>query len=154
VSRDADKTFKTQVVGPDQKIIEKRINRIVKEYTDNVEFRFESIDLIDDDLQSRINDRYLRTEVITPNEVRETMGLTQRNEGDEVLPFPSNVKMKQLEMDEEQAKEEAKKPEGAPDGNDNAESGSPPKAGPDRDGGQTPAAVTGERRERGEAQDE
>jgi capsid portal protein len=154
VSRDADKTFKTQVVGPDQKIIEKRINRIVKEYTDNVEFRFESIDLIDDDLQSRINDRYLRTEVITPNEVREAMGMTQRTEGDEILPFPSNVKMKQLEMDAEQAKEEAKKPEGAPDGNDNAQSGSPPKAGPDRPGGQAPTAVTGERRERGEAQDE
>jgi capsid portal protein len=154
VSRDADKTFKTQVVGPDQKIIEKRINRIVKEYTDNVEFKFESIDLIDDDLQSRINDRYLRTEVITPNEVRETMGMTQRIEGDEVLPFPSNIKMKQLEMDEEQAKEEAKRPAGAPDGNNNAESGSPPKAGPDQPGGQAPTAVTGERRERGEAQDE
>jgi PBSX family phage portal protein len=154
VSRDADKTFKTQVVGPDQKIIEKRINRIVKEYTDLVNFRFETIDLIDDDLQSRINDRYLRTEVITPNEVREQMGVPQRTGGNEILPFPSNVRMRQLDMDEKEKKEEAKKPPGAPDGNDNAESGSPPKAGPDKPGGQAPTAVTGERRERGEAQDE
>ena len=154
VSRDADKTFKTQVVGPDQKIIEKRINRIVKEYTELVNFRFETIDLIDDDLQSRINDRYLRTEVVTPNEVREQMGIPQRSGGNEILPFPSNVRMRQLDMDEKEKKEEAKKPPGAPDGNDNAESGSPPKAGPDKPGGQAPTAVTGERRERGEAQDE
>ena len=154
VSRDADKTFKTQVVGPDQKIIEKRINRIVKEYTELVNFRFETIDLIDDDLQSRINDRYLRTEVITPNEVREQMGIPQRSGGNEILPFPSNVKMRQLDMDEKEKKEESKKPEGAPDGNNNAESGSPPRAGPDREGGQAPTAVTGERRERGEEQDE
>ena len=154
VSRDADKTFKTQVVGPDQKIIEKRINRIVKEYTELVNFRFETIDLIDDDLQSRINDRYLRTEVITPNEVREQMGIPQRSGGNEILPFPSNVRMRQLDMDEKEKKEEAKKPPGAPDGNDNAESGSPPKAGPDRAGGQAPTAVTGERRERGEKEDE
>jgi PBSX family phage portal protein len=154
VSRDADKTFKTQVVGPDQKIIEKRINRIVKEYTELVNFRFETIDLIDDDIQSRINDRYLRTEVVTPNEVREQMGIPQRTGGNEILPFPSNVRMRQLDMDEKEKKEEAKKPPGAPDGNDNAQSGSPPKAGPDRPGGQAPTAVTGERRERGEAQDE
>jgi PBSX family phage portal protein len=154
VSRDADKTFKTQVVGPDQKIIEKRINRIVKEYTELVNFRFETIDLIDDDIQSRINDRYLRTEVVTPNEVREQMGIPQRTGGNEILPFPSNVRMRQLDMDEKEKKEEAKKPPGAPDGNDNAESGSPPKAGPDKPGGQAPTAVTGERRERGEAQDE
>ena len=154
VSRDADKTFKTQVVGPDQKIIEKRINRIVKEYTELVSFRFETIDLIDDDIQSRINDRYLRTEVITPNEVREQMGVPQRSGGNEILPFPSNVKMRQLDMDEKQKKEESKKPEGAPDNNNNAESGSPPKAGPDREGGQAPTSATGERRERGEEQDE
>ena len=62
--------------------------------------------------------------------------------------------MRQLDMDEKEKKEESKKPEGAPDGNNNAESGSPPRAGPDREGGQAPKAVTGERRERGEEQDE
>ncbi len=150
VSRDADKTFKIQVVGPDQAIIEKRFNRIVKEFTDLVTFRFETIDLIDDDIQSRINDRYLRTEVISPNEVRQELGLPQRHGGNEILPFPSRIRMAQLEIDQE---EQSKEP-GAPEENDNAQSGSPERAGSDREGGQTPTADTGERRERGEAQDE
>ena len=110
----------------------------MQDNTFHVSFRFETIDLIDDDIQSRINDRYLRTEVITPNEVREQMGVPQRSGGNEILPFPSNVRMRQLDMDEKEKKEEAKKPPGAPDGNDNAESGSPPRAGPDRERGQAP----------------
>jgi PBSX family phage portal protein len=147
VSRDADKTFKTQVVGPDQAIIEKRINRILKEFTSAVVFKFESIDLIDDDLQSRINDRYLRTEVITPNEVRESIGKPQRFGGNEALPFPSKVRLAQIEAD-------GSNPEGAPEGNDNGQSGTPERAGADREGRKTPASVTGERKERGEVQNE
>ena len=129
VSRDADKTFKVQVVGPDQKIIEKKINNIVKEFTDLLDFRFEQIDLVDEDVQSKIRDRYLRTEVVSPNEVRNMLGLPDRDDGDEELPFPSNIRKMELLMQtgvnpftgEDMVEEEPKRPEGAPEGNDNAD---------------------------------
>ena len=82
VSRDADKTFKTQVIGPDQSVVEKRLNRVIAEFSDMVVMQFKRIDLIDEDIQSKINDRYLRTEVIAPNEVRQQLGLPERTDGD------------------------------------------------------------------------
>lgn len=129
VSRDADKTFKVQVVGPDQKIIEKKMNAVVREFTDLLEFRFEQIDLVDEDVQSKIRERYLRTEVMSPNEVRSNLGLPDRDEGDDVLPYPSNIRLMELEMQtgvnpftgEDMEDKTPSKPEGAPEGNDNAQ---------------------------------
>lgn len=138
VSRDADKTFKIQVIGPDQSIIEKKINRIVAEFTDLLQFKLKKIDLLDEDMESRIHDRYLRTEVITPNEVRAKIGLPEKSEGDEVLPFPTKVK-----------KEDA----GAPIGNSNNASSNPPKSR--TDSGETPSGSreAGDQAERGQNQD-
>ena len=157
VSRDADKTFKNQVIGPDQKIIEKKLNRIVKEFSDKKSFKFAEIDIIDEDLRSRIWDRYLRTEVITPNEVRSKIGLTALGDGDVVLPYPTKlVKEKQdFEMGVSAATGEPmpQKP-GAPEGNTNAHAGSPPKASQDSAAGESsPADQTTGRQERGAAQD-
>jgi len=151
VSRDADKTFKVQVVGPDQKIIEKKINQIIKEFTDLVEFEFEQIDLVDEDVQSKIRERYLRTAVISPNEVRESLGLPDREDGDDVLPYPSVLKEMDLLMQtgvdpftgEDIEEKEPKKPEGAPEGNSNA---SEPPRGDD-------SASDGEREDRGSGQE-
>jgi PBSX family phage portal protein len=140
VSRDADKTFKTQVIGPDQAIIEKKINKIVSEFTDSILFKFEKIDLIDEDIKSRIHDRYLRTEVITPNEVRGELGLPERMEGDDVLPYPT--KMKQNESG------------GAPPGNSNNQSSSPRRAVSDTPQGSSDPRETGDQAERGQRQDE
>jgi PBSX family phage portal protein len=138
VSRDADKTFKVQVIGPDQAVIEKKINKIVEEFTDMVSIRFKSIDLVDDDIQSRIYDRYLRTEVVSPNEVRGELGLPERNDGDEVLPFPTKIK---------------KEGPGAPPMNSNNQSSNPPRARVDTPEGASDANETGSRSERGEQQD-
>lgn len=141
VSRDADKTFKTQVIGPDQAIIEKRINRIIAEFTDLIVLRFKRIDLIDEDIQSRINDRYLRTEVITPNEVRSSLGLPERTEGDEVLPYPTKLKAKETGV-------------GAPPGNSNNQSANPPRAYSDRPEGATDPRDSNDQAERGQMQDQ
>lgn len=138
VSRDADKTFKTQVIGPDQAIIEKRINRIVSEFTDLLCLRFKRIDLVDEDIQSRIYDRYLRTEVISPNEVRSYMGLPERMDGDEVLPFPTKIK---------------REGPGAPAGNSNNQSEFPPKARVDTPAGSSDNVANGDQAERGQNQD-
>jgi PBSX family phage portal protein len=142
VSRDADKTFKTQVIGPDQSVIEKKINRLISEFTDLVTIKFNRIDLIDEDIQSRIYDRYLRTEVVSPNEVRNELGLPEREEGDEMLPFPTKLKAMQT----------GRGP-GAPEGNSNNESAVPRKARADTPEGSTDPRDTGDQAERGENQD-
>jgi PBSX family phage portal protein len=138
VSRDADKTFKMQVIGPDQAVIEKKINRIVAEFTDLLQLKLKKIDLMDEEMESRIYDRYLRTEVMSPNEVRGKVGLPERKDGDEVLPYPTNVK---------------KEGAGAPVGNSNNAAAIPPKSR--SDAGTTPSGVqgSGDQKERGQAQD-
>jgi len=142
VSRDADKTFKTQVIGPDQSVIEKKINRLISEFTDLITIKFNRIDLIDEDIQSRIYDRYLRTEVVSPNEVRNELGLPERSDGDEVLPFPTKLK-----------KEQGSNGPGAPEGNDNNASAVPRKARADTPEGSTDPRDSGDQAERGENQD-
>lgn len=140
VSRDADKTFKTQVVGPDQEVIEKRLNRIMGEISSLFTIQFKRIDLIDEDIQSRINDRYLRTEVISPNEVRSGLGLPERKDGDIVLPFPTKIK-KELGG------------AGAPPGNSNNQSSQPPNARVDTPSGASDPRSSGDQAERGQNQD-
>jgi PBSX family phage portal protein len=138
VSRDADKTFKMQVIGPDQAIIEKKINRLLSEFTDLLQFKLKKIDLLDEDMESRIYDRYLRTEVISPNEVRGKIGFPERKDGDDVLPYPTKVKQESA---------------GAPVGNSNNAASNPPKSR--SDSGATPSGVqdSGDQKERGQSQD-
>jgi len=157
VSRDADKTFKMQVIGPDQRVIEKRINRIIAELTDFLKFKFDEIDIIDEDLRSRIHDRYLRTEVLKPNEVREDIGKEPIEGGDEVLPYPPKAKLQggssgsgvgaPIGNNNAQG-------HGAPVGNTNAQGASPPRSRQDSNSTEsTPESSTGTARERGQAQD-
>jgi PBSX family phage portal protein len=138
VSRDADKTFKTQVIGPDQAVIEKKINKIIAEFTDLLTLKFKRIDLVDDEMQSRIYDRYLRTEIITPNEVRGHLGYPERSDGDEVLPFPTKIK---------------KEGAGAPPMNSNNQSAFPRRASADTADGAVDPRQNGDQAERGQNQD-
>jgi PBSX family phage portal protein len=84
-SRDADKTFKEQVTRPTQAIFEKRINMIVAEKSDVFLFKLNELSLTDEDTQSKIDERYLRMQVIVPNEVRARMGLPGIDGGDKVV---------------------------------------------------------------------
>jgi len=158
VSRDADKTFKVQVIGPDQKIIEKKINGIVQEFSSSKVFKFAEIDIIDDDIRSRIWDRYLRTEVVTPNEVRTNLGMTPLEDGDVTLPYPTKLQKEKNDFDMKQAEESGEQlpnPSGGQQGNNNSLSGSPPKSRQDAVNAESsnPDQTEG-RRERGQAQDE
>jgi len=85
VARDADKTFKEQVCRPSQMILEKKINRIFEEKTDALLLKFNELTLTDEDTQSKIDERYLRMQVITPNEVRIRKGMIPIEGGDEVV---------------------------------------------------------------------
>jgi PBSX family phage portal protein len=158
VSRDADKTFKVQVIGPDQKMIEKKINRIVKEFSDMKTFKFAEIDIIDDDIRSRIWDRYLRTEVVTPNEVRAKLGMNPLEAGDHPLPYPTRLQEEKNKFDMEQAEktgEPTANRGGGQVGNNNALSGSPARSRQDAANAESSSADdTDGRRERGERQDQ
>ena len=80
-----DRTFKEQVARPAQRTIEKLINRIVKEKTDILELKFNELTLTDEIAQSQILERYVKTQIMVPNEAREILGLPQRPDADE--PF-------------------------------------------------------------------
>lgn len=80
-----DRTFKEQVARPMQRNIEKLVGRIIKEKTDILELRFNELTLTDEITQSQILERYVKTQIMVPNEAREVLGLPQRPDGDE--PF-------------------------------------------------------------------
>jgi PBSX family phage portal protein len=85
VARDADKTFKEQVCRPAQMILEKKINAIFEEKTDALVLKFNELTLTDEDTQSQIDERYLRMQVITPNEVRIRKGMIPVEGGDKMV---------------------------------------------------------------------
>ena len=84
-AKDADKTFKEQVCRPRQEELEFKINLLVREFTDAFTLRFNELALTDEETQSRIDDRYLKDQVILPNEVRARKGLAPIAGGDKVL---------------------------------------------------------------------
>lgn len=85
IARDADKTFKEQVVGPKQRVLEKKLNRIISEFTDAFELKMNEMTLTDEDTRSKINERYRKTGVLTGNEVRIEMGLQSISGGDTLV---------------------------------------------------------------------
>lgn len=84
-SRDADKTFKEQVCRPEQKIAEKKLNKIFREVTDIFELKLNELTLTDEDTLSKIDERYLRWGVMVPNEVRARWGWTGIKDGDKAV---------------------------------------------------------------------
>ena len=84
-AKDADKTFKEQVCRPMQEVLEYKVNKVIKDFTDMFELRFEELSLVDEETQSRIDDAYLKDKVILPNEVRSRKGLAPIEGGDDPL---------------------------------------------------------------------
>lgn len=83
IAADANKTFKEQVCAPEQKIFEKKLNRIVKEITDAFELKLNEMALTDANTQSQIDDRYIKNGTWTSNEVRIRDGMPAIEGGDE-----------------------------------------------------------------------
>src|SRR6056300_282854 len=77
-----DRTFKEQVARPAQKTLEKIMNKIVREQTDLLDFKFNELTLTDEIAQSQILERYVKNQIMVPNEAREILGLPQRSDGD------------------------------------------------------------------------
>jgi PBSX family phage portal protein len=85
-----DRTFKEQVARPAQSNLEKMMSKVIKEKTDILEFKFNELTLTDEIAQSQILERYVKTQIMVPNEAREKLGLPQRPDGDE--PFEMSTR--------------------------------------------------------------
>lgn len=95
VARDADKTFKEQVCAPEQKVLEKKLNKIIKELTDAFELKLNEMTLTDADTQSKIDERYVKTGVVLPNEVRADKGMPGIEGGNERVDLNAKDKIAQ-----------------------------------------------------------
>jgi PBSX family phage portal protein len=94
-ARDADKTFKEQVCRPEQRILEKKLNKIFREVTDVFVLKLNELSLTDEDTQSKIDERYLRLGTVVPNEVRARKGLPGIKGGDDQIQMSPQVKAEQ-----------------------------------------------------------
>lgn len=91
----SDRTFKEQVCRPKQRMLEKVINKIIREKTDIVRFKFNELSLTDELAQSQIDERYLRNQVVVPNEIRQRIGLPMRQDGNNILEMNARVRAEQ-----------------------------------------------------------
>ena len=80
-----DRTFKEQVARPAQDKLNKMVNKIIREKTDILDFKFNELTLTDEITQSQILERYVKNQIIVPNEARTILGMAQRDGGDEPL---------------------------------------------------------------------
>lgn len=92
-SKESERTFKEAVCRPEQRIIEKKLNKLFGELTDIFRFKLKEYSLTDEQIQSEIDERHLRWGVKTPNEVRETLGLQPRQDGDGDEPLDQRTLM-------------------------------------------------------------
>lgn len=82
-----DRTFKEQVARPMQDQLEKQINKIIREKTDILQFAFNELTLTDEIAQSQILERYVKNQIMVPDEAREILGMPQRPDGDGNQPL-------------------------------------------------------------------
>lgn len=97
VARDADKTFKEQVCGPEQETLEKKVNLIIKDVQGEqhiFDFSLNELTLTDEDTQSKIDERRVKTGQRTANELRVRDGLPAHKDGDQLIDL--NAKSKQM----------------------------------------------------------
>jgi PBSX family phage portal protein len=80
-----DRTFKEQVARPAQRNLEKILNKIIREKTDVLEFKFNELTLTDELAQSQILTNYVKNQIMVPNEARELLNLPEREESDSMI---------------------------------------------------------------------
>ena len=86
-----DKIFKEQVTRPAQDALEIQVNRVIAEFTNAFTLKFEELTLTDELSQAQIDQIYLTTQVIKPNEVRMRMGKNPIDSGETVFDPAANA---------------------------------------------------------------
>lgn len=80
-----DRNFRDQVAKPLQEYVAKAMNKIIREQTDLIELKFNEVSLTDEIAESQILERYVKNQILVPNEAREKIGYAQRDGGDDPL---------------------------------------------------------------------
>lgn len=93
VARDADKTFKEQVCQPEQRVFEKKLNKVIKEFTDLFLLKLNELTLTDENTQSQIDERRRKTGTETANEQRTKRGQPSIEGGDELVDLNAPAKI-------------------------------------------------------------
>jgi capsid portal protein len=93
VARDADKTFKEQRCRPEQAMLEKKLSKIWKEFTDMFYMKLNEMTLTDEETQSKIDERRIKTGTDTQNEQRARRGLPSVDGGDELVDLNAASKI-------------------------------------------------------------
>jgi PBSX family phage portal protein len=94
-SRELDRSFKEQVIRPQQELIESKVNWIIEEKTDLFKLTFNEFTLTDEDTQSQIDERDLRMGALLPNERRSKLGLPPHDEGNTPVQLTAQQKADQ-----------------------------------------------------------
>lgn len=77
-----DRTFKEQVARPAQTNLEKMIQKVIREKTDALEFKFNELTLTDEISQAQILTEYVKNKILVPNEARTVLGYPHIEGGD------------------------------------------------------------------------
>lgn len=102
-SKDSARMFKEQVCRPWQDIFEKRLKPLFRERTDAFDFHLTELTLTDEETASRVHERYLRWEVVTPNEIREWLGKKGRAGGDSTVGVLAQAEARKDNGEKQQA---------------------------------------------------
>lgn len=81
-AKDFDKTYKEQVVRPEQNVFNYSINLVLKTFTDLFEFKLKTFSTNDELTQAEIDDTEIKNDTALPNEVRRRKGLPPLEDGD------------------------------------------------------------------------
>jgi len=84
-AKDLDKTFKEQVCRPLQKVIEKKVNKVIAEMTDLFKFKLNELDLTDEVSQANIDTALHAIGAVTANEIRVRNGRPGLKDGDKTI---------------------------------------------------------------------
>jgi PBSX family phage portal protein len=128
-----DRTFKEQVTRPAQRHLQKAITQITKEKTDVVELTFKEATLTDEIALSQIHERYLRNKAMTPNEVREDLGLPARKGGDKMVEMSPQAQASQRQNAEGNSERQRERVNNQSDGPATIEGRAPKGEGPKTD---------------------
>jgi PBSX family phage portal protein len=93
VAKDADKTFKEQVCAPEQKVMEKKLNRIIKELTISLELKLNEMTLTDAKTQADIDVEMVKAGIWLPNEPRTRDGMPSIDGGNERVDLNAKDKI-------------------------------------------------------------
>lgn len=94
-AKELDKTFKETVCRPEQSILDKKVNKIVGEFTNLLDFKLNELTLTDELERAKIDQIYLTMQAMVPNEVRARWGWPRLDGGDEVVDLKAQQQAEQ-----------------------------------------------------------